>query len=342
MDKYKIKIQKEKQKDIKWTLKKARVPKNATPEQVKAYLIHYVKQEKLNYWKMRFSDELLEDRDFLLSVYRANPTMSIYDKFKPSKERLQDDVDFMLEFVEICHGRLMRNHLNDQQFPYWSEQELKFILIHYDRTVSNPEFVEKFAQKFPYINIIPFIKESICKSYYLVDKDKKQKEAKDLETYKNCLAGLPLELLCEQVRKHSWRALNEIPNDIPNFNQLISVGIEIEGFRSLGRLNITQVLDNKDLIIKAYERDGIQELVKFIKHTLSPQRTHYYMCHGEPHDYTEYDKRYADVQKALMEDVQIHDIFKEEYQVAKAKKHTNTNDCIDFITKESNRLVEES
>ena len=27
--------------------------------------------------------------------------------------------------------------------------------------------------------------------------------------------------------------------------------------------------------------------------------------------------------------------------VAKAKKHTNTNDCIDFITKESNRLVEE-
>ena len=103
--------------------------------------------------------------------------------------------------------------------------------------------------------------------------------------------------------------------DISDINQTV----EVDGFRSLEQLDITQVLDNKDLIIKAYEKDGFRALKRYIQHTLSPRRTKYYMCHGEPHDYTVYDEKYAEVQKALMEDTEIHYIFKREEHLAKER-----------------------
>ena len=143
--------------------------------------------------------------------------------------------------------------------------------------------------------------------------------------------------MCDQVRKYTWRALNEIPNDIPNFNQVVSAGIETDGFRSLGKLDITQVLDNKDLIIQAYEKDGIQALAGYIQHTLSPMRTHYYMCHGEEHDYTEYDKRYEEVQKTLMSDTKIHYIFKKEEQ----KKSQSTKDYMSTALDAAKKLNED-
>ena len=56
------------------------------------------------------------------------------------------------------------------------------------------------------------------------------------------------------------------------------------------------------------------------------------MCHGEEHDYTEYDKRYEEVQKALMSDTKIHYIFKKEEQLAKEKeKQKNSQSAKDYL-----------
>lgn len=330
MTKYEIRAQKEKERAIRWTLRKAKVPKDATPEQVKAYLINYVSKGKLDYWKMRFSDEQLADKDFLLSIYRANPNMTLYSKFYPDKE-LQDDVDFMIEYIKIRHRQEMIGHPKDES--NWAQTELKWAVEKYDRAMSNPEFVVRLAEAFPNQQIIPLIKECLIK-YYGFDLNRKQKEEQDQARYKKCLSSLPVELLCDQVRKYGWWALDEIPNDIPNFNQMVSEGIEINGFRSLERLDIRQVLDNIDLVVKAYEKDGIQKLGEYIQHTLSPRRTHYYMCHGEEHDYTTYDKIYEEVQEALLASPEIKDILKKEKLVAKMKEVTTTHMSIEPLVKE--------
>lgn len=112
----------------------------------------------------------------------------------------------------------------------------------------------------------------------------------------------------------------KMSKDVSDINPTVSTGVEPDGFRSLEQLDISQVLDNKDLIIKAYEQDGFRALKRYIQHTLSPVRTKYYICHGETHDYTVYDEKYAEVQKALMEDTTIYYIFKKEEQLAKERE----------------------
>ena len=317
MNKYEIRAQKEKERAIKRTLRKARVPKDATPEQVKAYLVHYVSRLKKDFYKLRFTDEQLSDPNFLLSLYRANIKMLLHSAPNPEIEELQSNVDFMIEYLKLKQRRETMMFTNKE--GSWSQTNLEWATEKYNKAMANPEFIVRLAETFPNHQIIPLIKRSLM-PYRWFGNDVKEKEAQDQARYKECLSNLPTEFLCDQVRKYTWRVLNEIPNDIPNFNQLVSAGIEIDGFRSLGRLDITQVLDNRDLIIQAYEKDGIQALAGYIQHTLSPMRTHNYMCHGEEHDYTEYDKRYEEVQKALMSDTKIQYIFKKEEQLAKARE----------------------
>lgn len=317
MDKYDIRAQREKERAIKRTLRKARVPKDATPEQVKAYLILYVSKLKKDFYKLKFTDEQLSDPNFLLSLYRANINMVVHASPNPEIEELQSNVDFMIEYLKIKQTKETMGSPNKE--GQWSSTQLEWATEKYDKAMANPEFIVRLAETFPNHQIIPLIKMSLMPYRWYGD-DRKEKEAQDQARYKECLSNLPTEFLCDQVRKYTWRVLNEIPNDVPNFNQLVSAGIEIDGFRSLGKLDITQVLDNKDLIIQAYEKDGIQALAGYIQHTLSPMRTYYYMCHGEEHDYTKYDKRYEEVQKALMSDTKIQYIFKKEGQLAKARE----------------------
>ncbi|MBQ8430482.1 MAG: hypothetical protein IJX26_00850, partial [Clostridia bacterium] len=92
MTKYELRAQKEKERAIKRTLRKARVPKDATPEQVKAYLIHYVSKLKRDLYKLKFTDEQLADPNFLLGLYRANINMVDFQRPNPKNEELQSNV----------------------------------------------------------------------------------------------------------------------------------------------------------------------------------------------------------------------------------------------------------
>lgn len=337
MTKYELRAQRQKERAIKRTLRKARVPKDATPEQVKAYLIHYVSRLKKDFYKLIFPDELLADPNFLLGLYRANINMIDFQRPNPKNEALQDNIDFMIEYVKLRHSKEMMGHQNGESS--WAQTELKWAVEKYDKAMANPEFIVRLAETLPNQEIIPLIKESVCKTYHYFDKEKEQKEAQDLARYKECLSNLPIEFLCDQVRKYSWHTLNEIPNDITNFNQVVSAGIETNGFRSLDRLDITQVLDNIDLVIKAYEKDGIQKLGEYIQHSLSPRRTHYYMCHGEEHDYTTYDKRYEEVQEALLASPEIQTVFKKEKLIAKMKEVKTTHLSIESCENEEDTLI---
>lgn len=336
MNKYEIRAQKEKERAIKRTLRKARVPKDATPEQVKAYLIHYVSKANLNNYSLRFTDEQLADPNFLLGLYRADNNMVNFERPNPRNKELIDNIDFMIEYLKLKHSKEMLEHQNDD--GHWAQTELKWAVERYESVMANPEFIVRLAEAFPNQEIIPIIKGCIVK-YHGLDKDRKEKEEQDLARYKECLSKLPIELLCEQVRKFGDDTLKEIPNDIPNFTQLISSGIETNGFRSLERLDITQVLDNIDLVVKAYKTAGIKALASYIQYTLSPKRTKYYMCHGEPHDYTEYDKRYEEVQKALLAAPEIQSVFKKEKIIAKIQEVKTTRMSIESCSSEEDTLI---
>jgi len=314
-EKYKMQAQKEKERAIKRTLRKARVPKNATPEQVKAYLINYVSKTKLGYYTLKFTDEQLADPDFLLGLYRANEAMLDFARPSTENEDLQSNIIFMIEYIKLAHAKNMREHKDE---AYWSNQELAWIVEDYKKALSNPMFIERLAFEFPNCRIIPIIKNNFIKNYSMLDDDRKQKEQQDLENYKKCLNSLPIELLCKEVRRHGSVVIYDIPKDIKNFNQIIGAGIERDGFYALEKLDITQVLDNIDLIIKAYKKDGIKKLDAYINHSLRPLREHYYYCHGEPHSYTQFDQRYADVQEALKKDSKISCILEAERQLALA------------------------
>ena len=89
------------------------------------------------------------------------------------------------------------------------------------------------------------------------------------------------------------------------------------------------MLENKDLILKAYEKDGGVRLYNYIYNDLSPQRLYYYMCHGEPHCYTGYDKRYEKIQNELKADAQIHFILKKEQERKQKTKEINKQNLND-------------
>lgn len=307
MDKYTKKAQKAHEKAIKKTLKRARVPKNATKEQIEAYLIHYVKNDKLDYYSLRFTDEQLANPNFLLSLYRANNKLTNFIIPNPNNEELQNNIDFMIEYIKLRHQWDMENSFSKES--YWAATRLRWAIQDYTKAISNPEFIQKLVETFPNLPIIPIIQESLVKNtvYTISSKEAEQ----DWNNYKECLSKLPIELLYEQVKQHGHNILNLIPKDIPNYTQLVSAGVEADGFKALNKVDISQVLQNKHLVMKAYEKDGSQGLTEYLQ-SLTPYRTQHYMCHGELHDYQTFDERYIKLKLELMADAQIQEILKQD------------------------------
>ena len=287
--------------------------------------------DKKYFYKLKLTDEQLADPKFLLSLYKSNINMVNFVIPNPKNKALQDNIDFMIKYVKFKHSKEMIDY--PQSDDYRSQTILARITEKYDIAMANPKFIVRLAKVFPKNQIIPLIKNALLPCRWF-GKDKKELEALDQERYRECLSNLPVELLCDQVRKFSEHALKEIPNEIPNFNQVVSVGIEINGFRSLKRLDITQVLDNIDLIIKAYEKDGIRLLCEYIQHFLSPIRTHDCMCHGDEH----YDKRYEEVQETLLASPEIQTVLKKEKLIVKKKEVKTTHFSIESCAIEEDGL----
>lgn len=168
MDKYNTRAKKQKEKAIRRTLRKAKVPKDATPEQVKAYLIQYVSRAKLDQYTLKFTDEQLADPNFLLGLYRANINMVNFERPNPEIKELQDNIDFMIEYLKIKHTKEMIEHPTSDD--HWSQTELEWAIEKYDRAMANPEFIVRLAETFPNQQIIPLIKKALL-PYRFFDDD---------------------------------------------------------------------------------------------------------------------------------------------------------------------------
>ena len=298
--KYIIKAEKEKQKRIKHLMKKSKADKETLPEMQRKKILEYA--SKVTYGgEVVLPDELRNDKAFLLDLYKANTCFTNW--IKPTKE-MQNDIDFMLEYVK-CSYEKSKNEYTDS---WHTSSEIKWAIENYEDLIRNPEFIEKLSKTFPNVNMIETLKRMIA-GYSMNAIFDKEKQKKDKEDFQNVIRGLSTETLCNHARLCGRSVITYIPKDIPSFAQVVSAGIDKDGFDSLRYLDVEQILDNKDLIIKAYAKDGFKEFKYYIESWLHPIRTYYYMCHGEEHDYSKYDERYDKVQKALMADKDIKEIY---------------------------------
>jgi len=240
-----------KEKEIKRTLRKARVRKNASPEQAKARLISYVGKAKLGKYNLRFPDEYLADPQFLLGLYKANENMFIHEKSWFTDKDLLENVDFVLEYTRLRHASVMKNRVDN-----FRDFELKNIIDEYSDVMTNPEFVIKFAEEYPHINVFPMMKRASIKSYSSADRDSASKKQQDLERYKKCLASLPTEFLCKWSRMEGAKVLGYIPTDTPNYTEILSAGIERDGFMSLEKLELSQSCSHMFLNIHLFTKSA--------------------------------------------------------------------------------------
>ena len=120
---------------------------------------------------------------------------------------------------------------------------------------------------------------------------------------------MPDEVVFEQCRRNGREAIKYLSEDNKNLSKYISAGIEKDGFKSLEYLALEDLIDNKNLVIKAYAMEGFDELKKFIQQTLNPGQYVTYMCHGEPHSRYQYSEKREMVQEALLNDPEIKRIL---------------------------------
>lgn len=317
-EKRKLKAGRDWQKLIDKFLRMARVPKNATYEQTCACILHKVRNMKRDLWKVKLPDAQMNDPDFLLKLYKANPGMTFWHRYSINKH-LQSNADFMIGFAKWADVSQVKQNekskITDANNDF-RKMNLKLTLTDCKYAMENPEFVARLAREFPFLNVVELIKETTEKDLGAFAKEEERQKAR--ENFERIISKVPNEILCNQVRAFKHRAMIDIPNTVPDFNKLVEIYVEEEGFHALSYLDIEQVLDNKPLIMKAYQKEGVRALARYIHNSLSPSRTEYYFCHGEEHEHTTFDGRYLTVQQALMQDEEIRAIFEQEMQAQAA------------------------
>lgn len=329
-DKIAIKCEKFKQKRIKKFWRKIKVSKNDTREQIDQKIINFVSKLNPNYeyyWKIAFTDEQWNDAKFLINVYRTNPTLTNSKPINGDSE-LQNNLDFMFEYVKLSYNTIVDGFTKENNSTDWESYHLKSILKKYPIAMRNQEFVNLIAYEFKNVNLTEVLIDSINTSYVSFDLEAIKREK---EEFKKIISNLPTDVLIREAKKYGFKMICYLPKETPNLVEIIGAGVEKDGFASLEKLDVEKVLANKHLVIKAYEVSGIRELNTYINQTLSPNRTKYYMCHGEPYDYTYFDEKYVNVQKTLKYDPEIRAIFKKEAENQKPKTITKNGVTYEYF-----------
>lgn len=305
VEKEKIKSEKFKQKMIARTRKKAKVPNNATYEEANEFILKYAFIMKSGFEKLYLTDEQKNDPEFLLKLYNTNLVFTCLQKPDKSNKELTSNVDFMIEYFKLEMRKVLgQAHL----YPKDLERVLSYNIKSFTALHSKQEFFEKLIEEYPNINLINVIMESV-KHVSLMTIWYRESQEQQEKAYKELILSLPKELIIKQVENFGLDVLKQLPKELPYYAKLVDVCITKEGFKALKQLPVEQVLENKDLVIKAYSVDGVKALAYYIMRDLEPNRTISYMCHGDDHWYTEYNEEYAVAQKGLLEDETIKTLF---------------------------------
>lgn len=297
------------------TLRRAKVPLFASKEKKNECIFRYVANTNLGFYDLTFTEEQLSDPDFLLGLYRANCQMTVFEKPNPKYPNLQENVDFLMEYLKIKAVYINKNFGGDvRNEAFHLEPSLRDL----EQALYNPEFVARAAREFPYVNFVSMIKENFKHSDEYNKKGWKHHYYEVMAKYNDFVSKLPFDVLLRQVEIFGLDALKEIPNNTPDFARIVGVAIEKGGFSALECLDITQVLDNKDLIVKAcYYSRHPSDLPYYIKYSLSPDRRSCRFISGIPYYENVFDERYLHVQQELNADPVIQTLLEVESKKSK-------------------------
>ena len=303
------------------------LPENATQEDLDNAVLNVFASTDLAQSKLLpLTNDQLSNADFMLKLYEIKPELISHYDFKPSEE-LQQDVDFMakytkIKFLDRCQS--MDKYGIHQNFDYFFLASIP----NADNLFSNPKMIENLSAEMPERNVLSVVKNFIFRNQYYAFFKKEE----TIQKYKDLVNGCSFEYLSAEAEKFGKNFISLIPDDNPNIIELMSSAVSCDGFNSLSILPIenyivTQTDSNeepqhtnttlnpevKDLIIKAYEKDGFDNLKTFVLSSLNPHRYETYMCHGEIHDYSYYSLKHSDVQTAILYDPDIYTIFAENF-----------------------------
>lgn len=305
---YKEKIKRQREKRINAFRKYAKVPTDATQAQIDECCLRAISNMTFDqFHKIALSDEQYKNPEFLLAMYASNPQTARC--FKSSNVDLQNNTNFMFEYLKHVMKLEMQHHSTEIEF--WQKNELIQALASYETAIQNSGLFELLIKEYPKINMLEVIDECFSRKG-VWGRWTKEALKENQKQFQSVVSGLSKEALISQAQLFGKKALRYIPSELDFWSDLASAGIKKDGFDSLDYLPIKDVLANKQLIIEAYEKDGIKKLAYYLTHSLSPQRTHYYMCHGEEHSYSHYDEEYEIVQKTLMNDPEFIAILENE------------------------------
>ena len=288
--------------------KSLRITKKYTNGEIDSTVIAHAKSmgKDLEYLWLTVSQ--MRDKEFLLKLYESNVKATRTNP--PAFEELKSDNDFMFEYIKLAY----RYHQLDS---VQAVAPLSIVVRPYKELLLDPVFLERLGREFPVQNILTEFRDSFG-VMRMVSKDTKSK----IETTINMLGE---EYLIVGTKRHGAKFVQELPVNHPLRLKLIELAIENDGFTALNLLNIDEVYDNRKLIYKAYEKDGVQALWKYLTKTLSPNVERYYMCHGDPHYDCYFSKKNAEVQRKLFYDEKIWTILESERQKQEKEKQKNNN-----------------
>ncbi len=295
-----------KEKAILKLNKKLKITSKTSQEEINAKYLEYVKTAPY-VGDVFLTDVQYNDPDFMLAFYKANTQSLLY---KTPTDTLQQNQDFMIEYYKL---RYQQEFEREQHFG--GTVELSSIINRYQPLLRKTEFIEKLATVFPEYNTLEEVYKAMCSiiiGRHMAEKD-----------YLNLVSNLPTEFLSSQAEKFGGYALAYIPKNHPKFDDFVKAGIECDNFESLVQLDINKVLDNKDLIIKAYENSGdVRRLTKYLTHDLDPNRVH---VDTEPyyHEHIIFDEDYEKVQLTLLQDEDLLNIINNATSEDTKKQPTN-------------------
>lgn len=275
-------------KETKKFFDKAKIKRDDSYDEVNEKIIAFIKKagKRLNIDSVYLTERQLSDANFMLRLFQTNPKLNLV--FSNFDIKLRHNQGFALKYLEIVLG-------DDMEGKSFTDYLLEF--SKFKDLFNSVEFVKEIAKKFPKCNIVLVL-------YNIVGKGD-QNSKRFTEIIKN----LPTEILCEQAKKFGWETMYNLPKDTPDYYKILSSAVEKDGFKVLKYLDIDDVLEHKDLILKAYDKQGIEALSKYIEFYLNPKRVNTYAVGDRLKSEIIFDEKYAQVQKALLSDPDIAKIY---------------------------------
>lgn len=237
------KIIKSENKEYSHMLKIIKAKPDATYDEINDAIINFVTlnenrtARKMSIIKLTNIQQL--DKDFMLKLYRSNPD---FTKIYPPVSKLQSDYDYMIQYFKICYMLRLYNE--------GTGAKIDNILCQYKELITDPEFLYLFSLNFSNYIILDAVKKYFNTQYGSTDPN----DDKAYKKYDKFVNSLPPQFLYNLARRFGSDAISYIPNNNPDYVNILLNGIENDGFNTLSKAPIKTIQQHKILLYKAISK----------------------------------------------------------------------------------------